>query len=70
MEKKESPKEPMVTPLNENQKNKVIEDLHKRGATFFTWETLQNWIRQFGPNAKVADVQKKLKDQSSEEPKQ
>lgn len=55
-----------ILPLDENQKNEVIENFGQKGTTFFSWGMLQRWLKRYGPNAKVADVQKALKEQHSE----
>lgn len=63
-------KDPSATGLTPEQTEKVIDDLHKRGATFFTWKQLQAWIVKFGPRAKMSDVQEAVKAEKDKEPKQ
>ncbi len=66
MTENKSDQEPTITSLNEEQKNAVLDDLNQRGATFFTWKTLQDCIKRFGPKARVADVQQALKNKPPE----
>lgn len=56
----------VVTPLNAKQTESVLGNLKNQGATFFTWETLQYWLKIFGPNAKVQEVQKALANQEGQ----
>jgi hypothetical protein len=56
-------KEPIITSLNGKQKEAVLGDLHEKKATFFTYDTLQRWLKTFGPNTKVAELQKALQNQ-------
>jgi len=55
------------TALTADQKNAVAKNIEKQGATFFSWSQLQDWIRRFGPNTNVSEVQKKLKEQKKKE---
>lgn len=55
-------KEPTILPLDEKQKQAVLENLRQRGGTFFTWEQLQNMLLKLGPDAKVEDLLKTLKE--------
>jgi len=59
-------KEPLSVPLNENQKDAVIDDLQSQGATFFTWKQLQEMLKKFGPKTKVTDVQEAIKKKGQE----
>lgn len=56
-----------IFPLNQEQTENVIEDLDEQGSIWFTWEMLQAWIRKFGRDAKVADVQEILGHQENQE---
>jgi hypothetical protein len=62
MNQKELPG-PVITFLNERQKKTVVKDLAKRGITF-TWGQLQDMIKALGPDAKIADIQKAIQEQS------
>jgi len=55
-----------ILPLTEEQKDAAIEDLHERGATFFTWRQLKSWIRSFGPKTKIEEIQKALDNQEDQ----
>ena len=63
MDENKSSERPIITPLDKKQKGAVLDNLDKRDATFFTWEMLQDWLKRFGPNAKVSEVQQALKKQ-------
>jgi len=67
MEAKDA-KTPDLIPLSEEARDAAVQDLHKRGGTFFTWEQLQQWIRHFGPHATIEDVQKVVKNKNDQEP--
>ena len=62
MNKSESPG-PVTASLNEKQKNAVVADLAKRGITF-TWGQLQELVNALDPDAKIADIQKAILEQS------
>ena len=69
MEAKDA-KTPDLIPLSEEARDAAVQDLHKQGGTFFTWEQLQRLVRHLGPHATIEDVQKAIKDQNNQEPQQ
>ena len=54
---------PVIISLNEKQKTAVVEDLAKKGITF-TWSQLQKMVNAFGPDAKISDIQKAIREKS------
>ena len=55
---------PAIVPLDKKQKGAILDDLNKKGATFFTSEGLQKLNEIFGIDAKLSVVQKALKKRS------
>lgn len=56
--------------ITSEQIGKVIDDLRRKGATFFTWEQLQGLIEKFGPETKISDVQNIVEAEKNKELKQ
>ena len=59
---------PDLIPLSEEEKDAAVQDLHKRGGTFFTWEQLQRLVRHLGPKARIEAIQKVVKNKNDQEP--
>jgi len=56
--------------LTPEQTEKVVDGLNEKGAAFFTWEQLQEWLNSFGPDAKISDILGQIKAAKEREIKQ